>query len=161
PPPGSAAPCSRSPRWPASPPPLALPAAPCPSVTSTACFAPAACAATRAATRPPPSASTSAPSGWARPTAIPSPSPTHAPPAPALLAVTGRLAPKVMPPPGRGRRLSAAEVGLLREWIDQGLTWDDRLLPPPPPPAHWAFRPLTPPGIPVVPGAAHPIDAFL
>src|SRR5688500_1727654 len=29
----------------------------------------------------------------------------------------------VMPPEGKGTRLTAAEVGLIRAWIDQGATW--------------------------------------
>jgi hypothetical protein len=29
-----------------------------------------------------------------------------------------------MPPPGKGERLTTAQIGLLRAWIDQGLPWD-------------------------------------
>jgi hypothetical protein len=64
-----------------------------------------------------------------------------------------------MPPPGRGKRLAPREVALLRAWIDQGLTWDDALLPPPAAPTHWAFRPIRRPAVP--PGGPTPIDAIL
>jgi hypothetical protein len=69
---------------------------------------------------------------------------------------------KVMPP--RGQRLTAAEVDLLRSWIEQGLKWDDKLLPPLTAPSHWAFRPVVCPKVPKVQDAAwvrNPIDAFI
>src|SRR5262249_46558181 len=69
---------------------------------------------------------------------------------------------KVMPP--RGQRLTAQEVGLLRAWIDQGLKWDDKLLPPLAAPTHWAFRPVVRPPVPQVKKTAwvrNPIDAFI
>src|SRR5262245_52536209 len=35
-----------------------------------------------------------------------------------------RLEPEMeMPPPGKGEPLSAAQIGLLRAWIDQGIPW--------------------------------------
>src|SRR5436309_2993159 len=39
--------------------------------------------------------------------------------------VTSKDAETVMPPEGKGQRLTAAEVKTLREWIDQGATWPD------------------------------------
>jgi cytochrome c553 len=54
-----------------------------------------------------------------------------------------------MPP--EGQRLSAAEVAVIREWIEAGATWEE----------HWAFRPLIRPEVPAVPQAANPIDAFI
>jgi len=44
---------------------------------------------------------------------------------------------KVMPP--AGARLTAAEVGLLRAWIDQGAVWPEGLSITAARPAHWAF----------------------
>jgi len=37
--------------------------------------------------------------------------------------VTGLVRDMEMPPPGKGERLSAAEIGTLRAWIDQGASW--------------------------------------
>ena len=53
-----------------------------------------------------------------------------------------------MPP--EGPRLTEEQVGVLRAWIDQGLVWDDRLVPPPYAAAlsHWAFRPIARPAVP-------------
>ncbi len=56
-----------------------------------------------------------------------------------------------MPPPDAGPALTASEVTLLRDWIDQGLSWDDNLLPPPPvKSSHWAFQTPRRPAIPAV-----------
>jgi mono/diheme cytochrome c family protein len=54
-----------------------------------------------------------------------------------------------MPP--EGQRLSADEVAMIRQWIDEGATWQK----------HWAFRPLERPAVPQLEGVAHPIDAFV
>ena len=68
-----------------------------------------------------------------------------------------------MPP--EGERLSDNEVAILRGWIDQGLRWDDTLLPSPPVTSdHWAFQPVQRPGVPKVDNAnwvRNPIDAFV
>lgn len=70
---------------------------------------------------------------------------------------------KVMPP--KGPRLSGAEIGLLRAWIDQGLAWDDQLLPPTPSSSdHWAFRPIVryvPPAVKNSAWVRTPVDAFI
>ncbi len=63
----------------------------------------------------------------------------------------------VMPP--EGPRLDAAQVGLLRAWIDQGALWP--AAPPAvlvPPAAHWAFKAAQ---RPKPPAAGHPVDAFI
>jgi hypothetical protein len=76
--------------------------------------------------------------------------------------VSGAIPDTIMPP--RGERLTARQVGLLRAWIDQGLAWDNVLLPPDPPPTHWAFRPVARPAVPQVHNTAwvrNPIDAFI
>ena len=50
--------------------------------------------------------------------------------------------PKVVMP-AEGDRLKPAEIATLRRWIDDGLTWDDELLPTPKVKSdHWAFQPL-------------------
>ncbi len=53
-----------------------------------------------------------------------------------------------MPP--EGPRLTDVQVAILKAWIDEGLSWDDRLVPPPYTSAltHWAFRPITRPAVP-------------
>jgi mono/diheme cytochrome c family protein len=76
--------------------------------------------------------------------------------------VAGAVPGKVMPP--KGERLSAAQVGLLRAWIDQGLDWDEALLPSRVRSAHWAYQPVSRPPVPRVRNAAwagNPIDAFV
>src|SRR5262249_28145484 len=92
--------------------------------------------------------------GDGRPLAVPG----HGASSRAVRAVAG-LSDKAMPP--RGRRLTPAEVGLLRAWGDPGRPWAAPLRPPAPPPAHGAFRPLSRPAVPAAAGAANPIDAFL
>ena len=61
--------------------------------------------------------------------------------------------------------LSEKEVALLRAWIDQGMKWNDELLPPPKRESdHWAFQPIARPAVPVVGDdktAITPVDAFL
>ncbi|HEX8200856.1 MAG TPA: c-type cytochrome domain-containing protein, partial [Isosphaeraceae bacterium] len=60
--------------------------------------------------------------------------------------VAGVLEGAVMPP--KGKRLTAAQVGLLRAWIDQGLAWDDApATAEDPARTHWAFRPVTVPEV--------------
>lgn len=59
--------------------------------------------------------------------------------------------------------LSDIEVAKIRAWIDQGLSWDDDLLPTPPVQSdHWAFATIGRPELPNggVP-TRHPIDAFI
>ena len=57
---------------------------------------------------------------------------------------------KRMPPPKAVRRISEAEIGVLRRWISEGAEWQP----------HWAF---VAPARPSVPGSggANPIDAFV
>jgi len=69
-----------------------------------------------------------------------------------------------MPP--AGRRLTAAEVGLIRAWIDQGAKFPATAVAKSARPAakHWAFEPITTPAVPAVRNAAwarSPIDAFV
>ena len=56
----------------------------------------------------------------------------------------------VMPPPESERSLSAKQIKLLRQWIDQDAKYQ----------GHWAFEPTVRPGIPSN-KSVNPIDAFL
>jgi mono/diheme cytochrome c family protein len=70
---------------------------------------------------------------------------------------------RIMPP--RGPRLSEQQVGVLRDWIDQGASWpgsagneDGR--------DWWSLRPLGSPPVPILsgsdaPGGRNPIDGFV
>ncbi|EAQ80622.1 PSD1 and planctomycete cytochrome C domain-containing protein [Blastopirellula marina] len=66
-------------------------------------------------------------------------------------------------PPDR-ESLSEQQIALIRAWIDQGLDWDDKLLPEPRVESqHWAFQRVERPEVPQTDGIAHqnPIDAFV
>ena len=83
-----------------------------------------------------------------------------------LVEVVAGLDPDVvMPPPQKKDRLSEAEVGLLRAWIDQGLALDDAVLPPDQDGStHWAFQPVGRPEVPLVGRdrcVRSPVDAFV
>jgi hypothetical protein len=77
--------------------------------------------------------------------------------------VAGAVPEKVMPK--EGPRLSAAQIGVLRAWIDQGLAWDDKLLPAEPTGSdHWSFQPIRRPAVPKVPRPGWlrtPVDVFI
>jgi hypothetical protein len=71
-----------------------------------------------------------------------------------------------MPPKGKGDLLSEQEVTLIRTWIDEGLAWDDDLLPPLLTTSdHWAFQRIERPKIPAVKSASFPlrtpVDSFV
>ncbi len=55
---------------------------------------------------------------------------------------------EVMPPPKEDHALSPAEIALFKKWIAEGAEYQE----------HWSF---TKPARPPVPGAGHPIDAFV
>src|SRR6516162_2369044 len=77
-------------------------------------------------------------------------------------AVTGKTPGKLMP--RKGPPLTVREIGILRAWIDQGLSWDDRLFPAALKSDPWAFQPINTPPIPKVQNPAWirtPIDAFI
>jgi mono/diheme cytochrome c family protein len=48
----------------------------------------------------------------------------------------------LMPPEGKGARLTAAEIGLIRAWIDQGTTWPDEAQTIAAAKQHWSLRPV-------------------
>jgi hypothetical protein len=81
-----------------------------------------------------------------------------------LLHVVAGLDPDTKMPP-RGKPLTAAEVGRLRAWIDQGAKWPaDAALKVAPRTRHWAFLPVRRPPVPRVSQAAWPrnaIDGFI
>ncbi len=61
----------------------------------------------------------------------------------------------VMPPPKANRKLTSAQVELLRRWIDEGAAWGK----------HWAYEPPVRPGVPEIRGSEseirNPLDAFV
>ena len=70
-----------------------------------------------------------------------------------------------MPPVGKGKPLSTDAIAKLKAWIDEGLDWDEALLPTPKPETdHWAFQPIRQPAVPQVKNAEWirtPVDAFI
>jgi hypothetical protein len=79
-----------------------------------------------------------------------------------LIRMVAGVEKMVMPP--MGARLTAAEVGLLRAWIDQGVAWSTVETAKAAGPSHWSFRPVTHPSPPAVRDRAwirNPIDAFI
>jgi len=69
-----------------------------------------------------------------------------------------------MPPEGE-QSLTVEQVAMLRAWIDQGMNWDDELLPAPRRESdHWAFQVIARPDVPQVTEAEWartPVDAFI
>lgn len=80
---------------------------------------------------------------------------------PLIRIVAGLEEGYTMPP--EGERLTAAEVGLLRAWIDQGAHWPDEASATDDLASHWSFQPVVRPPVPA--GRAgwsrNPIDAFV
>lgn len=71
-----------------------------------------------------------------------------------------------MPPPNTAAsKVSDKQIKVLRRWIDEGVSWDQKLLPSPVLDSdHWAFQPLTVPHPPTTKPNARarsPIDAFI
>lgn len=69
----------------------------------------------------------------------------------------------LMPPEGKGSRLTKEQFGILRAWIDQGARWPDgadgALAAD-----HWSFKPIARPPLPQVANRAWfrtPLDAFI
>jgi hypothetical protein len=80
---------------------------------------------------------------------------------PLIRHVSGEDEEMLMPPPKSGKaRLAAAEVELLRRWINEGPSWPDEFAGAPADAVPlWSLTPLVKPEVP--PGAANPIDAFI
>lgn len=53
---------------------------------------------------------------------------------------------QVMPP--KGDRLTAEQVGILRAWVDQGVSWPDSANPEDASSKHWSFEPVRRPALP-------------
>ncbi len=73
-----------------------------------------------------------------------------------LIRLVSGLDKKTMPP--MGARLTAAEVGRLRAWIDQGAAYSAHAA------THWSFQKIQRPAVPAVKNRAwvrNPIDAFI
>jgi hypothetical protein len=65
-----------------------------------------------------------------------------------------------MPPDGKGKPLSAPEIGLVRAWIDQGAKWPDETAITKVESQHWSLRAIERPAVPGV-AAVSAIDAFI
>ncbi len=87
--------------------------------------------------------------------------PHNAKASPLIRFVSGEDEEMVMPPKtSPAPRLSAAEVQMLREWIDAGPAWPDALAGATADGApHWSLAPLVKPALPAAKG--NPIDAFI
>ena len=69
----------------------------------------------------------------------------------------------IMPPEGEGTPLTAAEIGLLRDWIRQGAVWPESA-DQTDQNSHWSFQPIQRPAPPAVKNTAwvrSAIDAFV
>ena len=75
--------------------------------------------------------------------------------------VAGLEADTVMPPKDKGERLTGAQIGLLRAWIDQGVSWPGDGKVARVRSEHWSLQPLKKPAPPVVVGSATEVDAFI
>jgi hypothetical protein len=64
-------------------------------------------------------------------------------------------------PPGKAAKLTAAEIAVVKAWIEAGAPSDDAAASELKHSSHWAFLPPKRPGLPAVPGSHHPIDSFL
>lgn len=68
----------------------------------------------------------------------------------------------LMPPEGEGKQLTAAEVGILRRWIDDGAAWPVNPDEETRRTDWWSLKPLIRPAVPHQPtGSGNPIDAFI
>ena len=79
-----------------------------------------------------------------------------------LIRLVAGLETKVMPPVGA--RLTAAEIGLLRAWIDQGPAWSVPQTSNPRGSSHWAFQSIQRPAAPAVRDRKwprNPVDSFI
>ena len=85
-----------------------------------------------------------------------------------LIRLVSGLESKIVMPP-IGPRLTDAEIGLLRAWIDAGAPWpaaaaSANATPPASKSSHWAFQKPQRPDVPAVRGRAwvrNPVDAFV
>ncbi|MEX2176088.1 MAG: DUF1553 domain-containing protein [Pirellulaceae bacterium] len=68
-----------------------------------------------------------------------------------------------MPPEGKGTPLTAAEIGLIRAWIDRGADWPDDAQLAQAASRHWSLQPIVRPAVPLTDPnkTALAIDAFI
>lgn len=66
-----------------------------------------------------------------------------------------------MPPEHEGELFTAEQVALLRDWIAAGAPAPPDEAPERDPAEHWAFQAIVRPPVPMIEGAANPIDAFI
>jgi hypothetical protein len=83
-----------------------------------------------------------------------------------LVQLVAGIDPDMKMPPGKGKELSAAEVGLIRAWIDQGAVWPkgNSAATSTGKSSHWAFQPIRRPALPTVRDprwARNGIDLFI
>jgi hypothetical protein len=71
-------------------------------------------------------------------------------------AITQAIQP-AMPP---GKPLAAEEIAVLKDWIDAGAVWPDKVTAAPKS-EWWAFQKPKRPAVPQINGAVNPIDAFV
>src|SRR5258708_10368852 len=71
-----------------------------------------------------------------------------------LIAMASGAGGKVMPP--SGPPLSANEVALLRDWVDQGARWPDSAAKA----GLWSLQPIAPPATPAVSNRAWPVNGI-
>ena len=87
--------------------------------------------------------------------------PGHSADSPLVQFVAGLVPDMTMP--AKGDRLTPAQIGLLRAWIDQGAVWPQEAKPVKA--VHWALKPVERPPVPVPANhkvkIANPIDAFV
>lgn len=81
--------------------------------------------------------------------------PKHSADSDIIRRIVTKEADDLMPPPKSHKKLTAAQIGTLQRWIDEGAVWG----------VHWAFVPVKRPEVPqlATPGAKvhNPIDAFI
>jgi mono/diheme cytochrome c family protein len=71
---------------------------------------------------------------------------------------------ELMPPADKGERLTAAQIAVLKNWIDQGAIWPDQSLAQLLAARHWSLqpiRPVAPPAVKTDRPLQQPIDAFI
>jgi hypothetical protein len=81
---------------------------------------------------------------------------------PLITRVSGADPDLVMPP--EGDRLTAAEVSVFKQWIDQGAVWPDSADGGAVRPDHWSYQPVVRPNLPAVQNSKwgkNAVDAFV
>jgi hypothetical protein len=78
--------------------------------------------------------------------------PKHSADSDVIRRILTKDADDLMPPPKSHKKLTTAQIDVLKRWIDEGAVWG----------VHWAFLPVKKPAVPPVQGAGqNPIDGFV